>query len=143
MITPVYIKMDAVDQLLLSEGVCNQLEIVKYDARVKPGSAVLTSEADDPPKESGEEKKAFVPMVRVKLLHSLNLPPNQKVVADVQLSNGYSKADSLLLEGNTSLCESMGVQVEDALVRPSQDGRAKVSVWNPLVSRRLLVKESS
>ena len=28
--TTVFIKMDAVDQLLLSEGVCNQLGIIKY-----------------------------------------------------------------------------------------------------------------
>ena len=28
MVTPVYIKMDAHDQLLLSEGVCRQLEII-------------------------------------------------------------------------------------------------------------------
>ena len=30
MVTPVYIKMDAHDQLLLSEGVCRQLDIVRY-----------------------------------------------------------------------------------------------------------------
>ena len=30
MVTPVYIKMDAHNQLLLSEGVCRQLEIMRY-----------------------------------------------------------------------------------------------------------------
>ena len=30
MITPIYIKMDAKDQLLLSETVCRQLGIVSY-----------------------------------------------------------------------------------------------------------------
>ena len=33
--TVVYIKMDAHDQLLLSEGVCRQLEIVTYHPEVK------------------------------------------------------------------------------------------------------------
>ena len=32
--TPVYIKMDAADQLLLSEGVCRQLGIVTYHDEV-------------------------------------------------------------------------------------------------------------
>ena len=35
--TPVYIKMDARDQLLLAEGVCSQLGIVEYHQNVWPG----------------------------------------------------------------------------------------------------------
>lgn len=35
MTTPVYIKMDAHDQLLLSEGVCRQLGIVSYHPDVE------------------------------------------------------------------------------------------------------------
>ena len=34
--TPVYIKMDAPDELLLSEGVCRQLDIVMYHKDVCP-----------------------------------------------------------------------------------------------------------
>jgi len=34
MCTPVYIKMDAKDQLLHSEGVCNQLCIITYHSAV-------------------------------------------------------------------------------------------------------------
>ena len=34
MCTPVYIKMDAQDQLLLAEGVCQQLGIVSYHPEV-------------------------------------------------------------------------------------------------------------
>ena len=33
--TPVYIKMDAHDQLLLSEGVCRQLGILSYHNKVE------------------------------------------------------------------------------------------------------------
>ena len=35
MVTPIYIKMDAQDQLLLSEGVCSQLGIVQYHPEVE------------------------------------------------------------------------------------------------------------
>ena len=38
MSTAVYVKMDANDQLLLSEGVCNQLSIVTYHHDVRPGN---------------------------------------------------------------------------------------------------------
>ena len=33
--TPIYIKMDAHDQLLLSEGVCRQLGIISYHSEVE------------------------------------------------------------------------------------------------------------
>ena len=35
--SPIYIKMDAHEQLLLSEGVCSQLGIVEYHQNVWPG----------------------------------------------------------------------------------------------------------
>ena len=38
--TPVYIKMDAHDQLLLTEGVCSQLGIVEYHKDVWPGTKI-------------------------------------------------------------------------------------------------------
>ena len=36
MTTTVYVKMDARDQLLLSEGVCSQLGILHYHPSVRP-----------------------------------------------------------------------------------------------------------
>ena len=39
MVTPVYVKLDAPDPLLLSEGVCRQLEIVRYHQDVRPHQA--------------------------------------------------------------------------------------------------------
>jgi hypothetical protein len=35
MTTPIYLKMDAHDQLLLSEGVCRQLGIISYHPNVE------------------------------------------------------------------------------------------------------------
>ena len=37
--TPVYLKMNAREQLILSEGVCRQLGIVRYHEQVTPGDS--------------------------------------------------------------------------------------------------------
>ena len=62
MTTPVYVKMDAKEQLLLSEGVCRQLGIITYHPDVKPRA-----------KSSGGgqtslKNAARIPTVRVKLV---------------------------------------------------------------------------
>ena len=62
--TPVYVKMDAHDSLLLSEGVCHQLGIIKYHPRV----------GVDPPTIQSSSPDAHVPVVRVGLIHSLRIP---------------------------------------------------------------------
>ena len=63
--TTVYLKMDAAEPLLLSEGVCRQLEIVTYHPAVG---------AKNPQKNRCE---ATISMVRVSLVQSLRLSPNQ------------------------------------------------------------------
>ena len=70
--TTVYIKMDAHDQLLLSEGVCRQLGIVSYHPSVSPRKGVKKS-------------TALVPKVQVNLVQALRLPPNQGAVVPVRL----------------------------------------------------------
>ena len=40
MVSPIYVKMDTPDPLLLSEGVCRQLGIVQYHQSVQPQSTV-------------------------------------------------------------------------------------------------------
>ena len=77
--TPIYIKTDAHNQLLLSEGVCSQLGIVQYHANVWPGS--------EPEAAIGEESvsvAAKVLIVRtfcVHLLRSIAIPANIAVTA--------------------------------------------------------------
>ena len=44
--TPVYVKMEAYDGLLMSEGVCSQLGIVTYHSQV--GSNQLSTTMDKP-----------------------------------------------------------------------------------------------
>ena len=59
--TTVYIKMDAPDQLLLSEGVCRQLGIVTcHPSLLSQGAPETTA-----------KKPGLVPRVRVCLLQSL------------------------------------------------------------------------
>ena len=70
MMTPVYIKMNAKDPLLLSEGVCHQLGIISYhpDVQVwnggrKSGSSYTRNQI------------AKVPAVRVRLVGGVSVSP--------------------------------------------------------------------
>ena len=72
--TTVYIKMDAVDQLLLSEGVCRQLGIVMYHTSVVP-------------RKTTRPKVATVPSIKVRLVQSLKLPPSQCALVPVKLES--------------------------------------------------------
>ena len=71
--TTVYVKMDAQDQLLLSEGVCRQLGIVTYHPSIEPRKVTAQGSGDN----------ALVPTVRVHLVQSLRLLPNQGAVVPV------------------------------------------------------------
>ena len=81
--TPVYVKMDAREQLLLSEGVCRQLGIIRYHPSVKPHKAIELGENV----EVGTKDVACVPTVRVKLVQSICLLPNHNVLAEVHLTD--------------------------------------------------------
>ena len=70
--TTVYIKMDSHNQLLLSEGVCQQLGIVSYHPSVSSRKSVKKS-------------RALVPTIRVNLVRALQLPLNQGAVVPVKL----------------------------------------------------------
>ena len=84
--TTVYIKMDAVDQLLLSEGVCRQLGIVAYHPSVLARNAVKNKSED-----------ALVPSIRVSLVQSLRLPPSQSAVVPVKLETASWQASEALM----------------------------------------------
>jgi len=62
MITAVYIKMDARDQLLLSEVACRQLGIVHYPTKVEVWRGGRSSQKTDC------QQTVVVHMVRVKLV---------------------------------------------------------------------------
>lgn len=76
-ITPIYIKMDAKDQLLLSETVCQQLGIVSYHPMVKVWSGGHHSNTQC----TDAQSTARVPVVRVKLVQATRFLPQQTTVA--------------------------------------------------------------
>ena len=111
--TPVYIKMDAPDELLLSEGVCRQLDIVTYHKDVCP-------------RKTGEEQKA-VKTVRVNLVQTVRFLPHQSITVQVKIDG---KEGTLLVEPDNELEAVTGVQVEDTLVQLNGEGLAHVVLSN-------------
>ena len=71
MCTPVYIKMDIQDQLLLAEGVCRQLGIVNYHPEVETWRG--GSKGRD--NSNSSDGIVTVPLVRVSMLQSVRVLP--------------------------------------------------------------------
>ena len=122
--TPVYIKMDAPDQLLLSEGVCRQLEIIEYHKDVQKwrGGRKQAAEA--------RVSEAKVPTVRVKLVQSLWLSPRQSAVVQVRV-DGCGGGGPVYVEHDPHLEDETGLSTEDALLQPNEEGCARMVISNP------------
>ncbi len=75
--TPVYLKMDSPDRLLLSEGVCRQLGIIVYNNEV---CSVKTNSGKTAPRD---KSLSTVPLVQVSLIKKVNLLPHRSIVAQV------------------------------------------------------------
>ena len=118
--TVVYIKMDAVDQLLLSEGVCRQLGMVTYHPAVRLRK---TSKGTVP-------GGAIVPSIRVRLVQSLRLPPSRSAVVPVRLDSTWELKKPLMVEGDGSFERETGLIVEDALIAAAEDGITQLVVTN-------------
>ena len=118
MCTPVYIKMDVVDQLLLAEGVCRQLGIVSYHADVED------SRGGSKQGETHLDKTGTVPVVRVQ---SVRVLPYQSVLGTIQIDNELKASAPLLLQPELS---GVGSQVEESLLTVQDDGTARVSLVN-------------
>ena len=120
--TTVYIKMDASEQLLLSEGVCRQLEIVTYHPEVQVDGLKTTD-------------NVRVPAVKVQLVHGVTLPPkpDQSVVAEVKWEPKKLQGP-LLLEVDPGLQANENVQITSMYlpVVDSEKGIAKVVLTNNL-----------
>ena len=123
--TDIYVKMDASEPLLLSEGVCRQLGIVTYHPEVS------TSQPQIPVIDA----EVRVPTVKIQLLQSVKLPPrpDQSVVADVSWEPEGLKGP-LLLEADPSFRMSHDIHMADVLVSDdgAENGKAKVVLTNCL-----------
>ena len=118
--TSVYIKMDSSYQLFLSEGVCRQLGIITYHPSVRMKKKPST----------GETPPVGVPMVRVKLVKSISVPPLQCITAHARVDERNFDGP-VLVESIHSLCEQ-DVQLADAVVSPvDKDGTLCVVLRNP------------
>ena len=122
--TPVYIKMDAHGQLLLSEGVCRQLGVISYHNKVERWRGGL--------KQSTAEGKAVVeakvPTVKVQLVRTVRLLPHQSITTMVHCDTANLGNNPVLLmeyQGDGLL------QSEDVLLQPSATGLAPMIFSNP------------
>ena len=122
--TAVYLKMDAKEALLLSEGVCRQLGIVNYHSHVSPGNTHCEKTASD----------VLVPTVRVQLVETLKLRPRESVMAGVRLvrnsTAGQPRSELMLLETDEELGAEMGVHIASGLVKSSSDDMVQVLISN-------------
>ena len=119
--TPVYLKMDAHDSLLLSESVCRQLGIISYHPSVALQQPTTK-----------QQMFSTVPTVHMRLVHSVRLPPQQITMVKVQVEN-YTLAGPVVMEPTRLFSESDGdgVQFGDSLVVVSEMGCARVLLANP------------
>ena len=131
--TPVYIKMNAHEQLLLSEGVCRQLGLISYHGEVerwknvrKQAPRLGDSRAPALPLAT---VGAQVPTVRVRLVQTVNLLPHQGKMVQVRADPGFSEEGHMLLEPTP---HGSGVQVDMAILQPTKEGTALVLIFNPM-----------
>ena len=108
--TPVYLKMDAHDHLLLSDGVCRQLGIISYHPSVALQQPTTK-----------QQMFSTVPTVRIRLVHSVHLPPQRMTMETVQVENRIL-AGPVVMEPTRLFSESEGdgVQFGDSLVVVSE-----------------------
>ena len=126
MTTPVYVKMDPCDQLLLSEGVCRQLRVLQYYPFVLQCSGEDDSvELAGKSKVQSSEATTMVPTVQVRLLQSQAVPPLQRVAVEVK-TDSSGPPHSLMLE---PLHPMKGVLVEPSLLH-IRGGTAFLEVKN-------------
>ena len=107
MCTPIYIKMNAQDQLLLAEGVCRQLGIVSYHPEVE------TWRGGSKGRDNRSNKTVTVSSVRVRMLKSMCVLPNQITLVTVKVDGEVTTSGSLLLQPEEAMA---GLLVEESLV---------------------------
>ena len=119
--TAIYVKMDAHDDLLLSEGVCRQLDIITYHPHV--GAPPVTTSVTEQP---------LTHSVHIKLVKSLRMAPRSSGLVLVQLDN--IEVHGLLLLEQTSYFDKTGhdgLLLGETLVSKDANGFVNVLLSNP------------
>ena len=140
--TPLYIKLDAPEQLPLAEGACRQLHIISYHPDVTCRTSAMKKYMEEkkvqPRKcKKTRQKKCLVEQVaQVGLIHSVRVLPCQCTYAQVEIEKITSGA--ILVESDSILNNSLGIMVGSSLLKPDEDGVAKLPIWNPAGFTRTL-----
>lgn len=108
--TAVYIKVDACDPLLLSEGVCHQLGIISYHPDAE----------DVKPLGDKQCKQLVVPSERVKLIKAVWLLPRNDVKVLVQLEGNYYLSGLILIESDADWLPHEISFTESLIVAPER-----------------------
>ena len=114
--TPIYLKMDAHDDLLLSEGLCRQLGIVSYHPKVSAAA------------HSGKECSAK--SVRVSLVSTVHVPPRMSATAIATLDDRTVNSGSFLFQP-VELRDCDGVQLDESVIKVSRNGHTTIVLSNP------------
>ena len=128
--TTIYVKINAHDQLPLSEGVCHQLGIVQYHPDVCVWQASKQTELPVPQ----------VKLSDIKVARKVRVLPQQCSVVSVKLIGVHNSQDSLLLE---PVNLDGGLQVEPTLIQLTATGTYDLPVDNCMGFIHLLVRQRS
>ena len=118
--TPIYVKMDAYDDLLLSEGVCRHLGIVNYHPSIKSKATKQT-----------EKVHSSARSVRVSLVDSIRLTPHKETLVSVKVDTQELRGPLLLESAHhiVGLYDSR-LKVCESLVQVDNDSITKVLITN-------------
>ena len=79
------------------------------------------SSATKTQQEPGNGTTAVIPMVRVRLVTSLRVPPYQSIRAQVETDDDCAKPGPLLLQYRQDVEESLGICADDVVIDPVKD----------------------
>ncbi len=138
--TTVYVKMDTVEPLLLSEGVCRQLGIIQYHPQVQVCSlkerqrVASTTAVGGTPEVPAKELTHILPEstdvpASVRMTESLRLPPGRCAVVPVAVE-GDSREALKLVEPDPSLHDELGLELSEGLIQVQGSGQTQLTVIN-------------
>ena len=121
--TAIYVKLDAFDDILLSEGVCQQLGIMEYHPPVENNKPNYVTPVEAPPSTLS---------VRIHLVQSVRLAAHSSTLVSVKLEN-HDFRGPLLLEQADELTKDgySGLEVGESLVHCDAAGLTEVLMCNP------------
>ena len=125
MCTTVYLKMDAHDSLLLSEGVCHQLGIISYHPNVEASPSTSST----PTTAESNVPVGSVSVVRVHLVKSTRLLPLQSKMVAVNLQQDHGLSGTILIEPSSD--NSTDLLLGCCIVNLTEDTPFQVLLTNP------------